>query len=230
MPKKNMSLDTELTRYHRIGSPTDPIRVLADRPLECAICHADKQVGELVLAMETWWKKAYDRDALRDLYGDLTSSPLLATLERGKPHEKAVALAILSNTIVSKSGDSPETAARHGARRPRRELTPLFARELDNEYPLVREFARFALLSSLGEGNTQKSSGASAGSGASGQACELSMYRGQDILRADAEACLRAAGLPLPTWRPTAGPPRSPGATTGTHGNSSEISSEPSED
>ena len=37
-----------LTRYHRIGSPTDRARVEGDRPLECALCHADKSVAELV--------------------------------------------------------------------------------------------------------------------------------------------------------------------------------------
>ena len=44
MPRKNMGLDGSLTRYHRIGSPTDPARVLGDRPLECALCHADRSV------------------------------------------------------------------------------------------------------------------------------------------------------------------------------------------
>src|SRR5262249_30016869 len=69
MPRKNMSLDTRLTRYHRIGSPTDRARVEGDRPLECALCHADRSVGELVETMERWWGKRYDRAALRALYG-----------------------------------------------------------------------------------------------------------------------------------------------------------------
>jgi predicted CXXCH cytochrome family protein len=216
MPKKNMSLDTGLTRYHRIGSPTDPIRVLADRPLECAVCHPSKQVGELARVMETWWNKSYDRDALRTLYGDTTSTPLLATLERGKPHEKAVALSVLSDAslaspTVSNPGDRAETPVHGGAEDRRRHLAPLFARELDDEYPLVREFARVALLRSLDEpslarhpangGGSGRGKASQEGPGASGGACELSMYAGQARLRADAEACLRAANLPLPTWR-----------------------------
>jgi predicted CXXCH cytochrome family protein len=209
MPKKNMSLDTGLTRYHRIGSPTDPIRVLADRPLECAVCHPSKQVGELARVMETWWNKSYDRDALRNLYGDTTSTPLLATLERGKPHEKAVALSVLSDAslaspAVSSSRDHAETPVHGDAEDRRRHLAPLFARELDDEYPLVREFARVALLRSLDEPSLARppaNGGADGGPGTSGGACELSMYAGQARLRADAEACLRAANLPLPTWR-----------------------------
>jgi hypothetical protein len=173
MPKKNMSLDTGLTRYHRIGSPTDAIRVLTDRPIECALCHTDKSVNELAHAMETWWHKAYDADALQSLYGDGGSNVLVATLERGKPHEKAVALSVLS------SGAS------------RRDLAPLFARELADEYPLVREFARVALLATLSS-KTEKS-------------CDLSMYAEVGRLELDAEACLRAAGLPPPTWGPSSG-------------------------
>jgi predicted CXXCH cytochrome family protein len=179
MPKKNMSLDTGLTRYHRIGSPTDSNRVLLDRPVECALCHADKSVGELVQTMETWWHKAYDADALRSLYGDPGSNVLVATLERGKPHEKAVALSVLSDAS-SKGGayKGPQAKA----------LAPLFARELADEYPLVREFARGALLGALGNG------------------CELSMYAELPRLEADADACLRSAGLPLPTWPSPASP------------------------
>jgi predicted CXXCH cytochrome family protein len=51
MPRKNMGLDGTLTRYHRIGSPTDPARVLGDRPLECALCHADRSVRSLIEAL-----------------------------------------------------------------------------------------------------------------------------------------------------------------------------------
>ena len=52
MPKKNTGLGYQLTRYHRIGSPTDAARVEKDRPLECALCHADKSVASLVSTME----------------------------------------------------------------------------------------------------------------------------------------------------------------------------------
>ena len=64
MPRKNMGLGYDLTRYHRIGSPDRPGRVERDRPLECALCHVDS-VGELVGSMERWWGKRYDRGALR---------------------------------------------------------------------------------------------------------------------------------------------------------------------
>jgi len=94
MPAKNMGLDGKLTRYHRIGSPTDRARVEGDRPLECALCHANKTVSELVTTMETWWGKKYDGGALKELYGDLDASVVLATLDRGKPHEQAVAIAL----------------------------------------------------------------------------------------------------------------------------------------
>jgi predicted CXXCH cytochrome family protein len=182
MPKKNMSLDTSLTRYHRIGSPTDANRVLLDRPLECALCHKDKSVNELTHSMETGWQKAYPKDILEGLYGGGASNVLESTLERGKPHEKAVALALLS---------TPPSIRRSAKDPLRKPLAPLFARELANEYPLVREFARLALLQELGE-----SSGARVGA----EPCELSMYGEQAQLRSQADACLTARGLPLPTW------------------------------
>ena len=61
MPRKNMGLGYALTRYHRIGSPTDAARVERDRPLECALCHADRSVASLVGDMERLWGKRYDR-------------------------------------------------------------------------------------------------------------------------------------------------------------------------
>jgi hypothetical protein len=126
MPKKNMGLSYALTRYHRIGLPDDPVRVERDRPLECALCHADKTVGDLVTTMERWWGRRYDRDALAALYGDLGARPLEATLSRGKAHEQAVALATLGAARV--------TAA-----------APAVARQLVNPFPLVRYYARGAL-------------------------------------------------------------------------------------
>jgi predicted CXXCH cytochrome family protein len=126
MPKKNMGLGYELTRYHRIGRPDDPVRVERDRPLECALCHADKTVGELVTTMERWWGRRYDRSALAALYGDLGARPLEATLARGKAHEQAVAVATLG-------------AARVAA------AAPAVARQLVNPFPLVRYYARRAL-------------------------------------------------------------------------------------
>ena len=126
MPRKDMGLGYALTRYHRIGLPDDPVRVERDRPLECALCHTDKTVGELVTTMEGWWGRKYDRAALAALYGSLDARPLAATLERGRAHEQAVALATLGAAHV--------TAA-----------APEVARQLVNPYPLVRYYARRAL-------------------------------------------------------------------------------------
>lgn len=126
MPRKNMGLDGTLTRYHRIGSPTDPARVLGDRPLECALCHADKSVGELVDAMEAWWPVRYPRQRLEELYGALDANAIRATLERGKPHERAVAIATLGETNAQ-------------------DARALIERELLSDFPLVREWAKRAL-------------------------------------------------------------------------------------
>lgn len=131
MPRKNMGLGGTLTRYHRIGSPTDPARVLGDRPLECALCHADRTVGALVDAMERWWPVRYPRQRLVELYGSLDANVMRATLERGKPHEQAVAIATL--------GEQRDRSA-----------APLIAKQLVGEYPLVREWAKRALTSILG--------------------------------------------------------------------------------
>jgi predicted CXXCH cytochrome family protein len=133
MAKKNMGLDYVLNRYHRIGSPTDARRVLKDRPLECALCHADKTVEQLVTTMEQWWGKTYDRAALRGLYGeDLGVNAIRATLERGKAHEQAVAIVVLGETK-----DRGAVAA----------LVPMLA----HEYPLVRYFAQRALQTITGD-------------------------------------------------------------------------------
>lgn len=126
MPKKNLALDGTLTRYHRIGSPNDPERVLLDRPLECAVCHADKTVESLAASMEAWWKRPFDRDALRKLYGALDANVLLATAERGKPHEQAVAFYVLGETR-----SKPAIA--------------ILASQLTHPYPLVRGYAKRAL-------------------------------------------------------------------------------------
>jgi predicted CXXCH cytochrome family protein len=131
MPRKNAGLAYRLTRYHRIGSPTDPARVLSDRPIECALCHADKPVASLVAFMETWWGKRYPRAALQALYGDdLGVSPLVAAL-RGKPHEQLTAAAVLRE---------------RGPRASASLIVPL----LSSEYPLVRYWAREAVEGTLG--------------------------------------------------------------------------------
>jgi predicted CXXCH cytochrome family protein len=127
MPRKNMGLDYRLTRYHRIGSPTDPARVLGDRPLECALCHADRSIESLTADMERWWHEIYSRAALRELYGnDLNANVLVSTLQRGKPHEQAVAIATF------------------GEQRTKSAL-PLLVPQLTHEYPLVRFYAKAAI-------------------------------------------------------------------------------------
>jgi predicted CXXCH cytochrome family protein len=126
MPRKNMGLGYALTRYHRIGSPTDRARVEGDRPLECALCHPRARVEELVDRMESWWGKRYDRARLTALYGSMDAPVLGATLARGKPHEQATAIAVL--------GDAKEADA-----------TPALAAALAHPYPLVRYYARRAL-------------------------------------------------------------------------------------
>jgi predicted CXXCH cytochrome family protein len=132
MPRKNMGLDYRLTRYHRVGSPTDPARVLHDRPLECALCHDDKSAREIVDTMSAWWNKTYDRGALSALYGgDLGRNVLSWTLAAGRPHERAAAAAVLA-----------------GKRR--RDAAAQILPVLSDERPLVRYFAREALESLVG--------------------------------------------------------------------------------
>lgn len=132
MPRKNMGLDYGLTRYHRIGSPTDPERVYGDRPLECAICHAATSSGELLSKMSQWWGKDLDRDRVAALYGgDLSTSNLRATLAQGKPHEQAVAIVGLAQTKD-------------------RSLACTVAAEVAQPYPLVRHLAKHALETLMG--------------------------------------------------------------------------------
>ncbi|MDB4970943.1 MAG: hypothetical protein JWN44_6632 [Myxococcales bacterium] len=133
MPKKNMSLDNRLTRYHRVASPTERAKVEGDRPLECALCHGDKSVETLVATMEAWWNKRYDRAKLRGAYGDdlAHADPLVETLARGKPHEQAVAL-----TLLGARGDKA--------------AAPLIAAQLTHPVPILRYYAVAALEALLG--------------------------------------------------------------------------------
>lgn len=103
MPRKNTGLGYSLTRYHRIGSPTDKVRVESDRPLECALCHPRKSTETLVGDMERFWGKQFDRRALRALYGDLSESPITATLARGKPHEKLTAMHVAGDAKMTEA-------------------------------------------------------------------------------------------------------------------------------
>lgn len=126
MPRKNMSLTYDLTRYHRIGSPNDRARVETDRPLECALCHTDRSVDQIVATMERWWGTRYDRAKLTRLYGaDLRINALRATLLAGLPHEQATAAAV---------------AARHS----KTDLLPLVLDVMKSDYPLVRYYAKAA--------------------------------------------------------------------------------------
>ena len=135
MPQKTMSLDGALTRYHRIASPTDAIKVEHDRPLECALCHTDKSVRAILADVERLWGKRYDEGALAALYGgDLDENALVATLKNGKPHEQAVAMARL--------GSMGEKA---------KPWAPLVATELTHPYPIVRGYAQRALEAILGQ-------------------------------------------------------------------------------
>lgn len=131
MPKKNMSLESRLTRYHRIGSPTDAARMEHDRPIECALCHTDKSVATILGDVQRLWKKAYSVEMMRALYGDLDENALVATLRVGKPHEQAVAISVLGEARVRKAA-------------------PLIAKQLTHSYPLVRGYAQDALESILG--------------------------------------------------------------------------------
>ena len=127
MPQKNVGLAYDLTRYHRIGSPTDRERVEQDRPLECALCHDDRSVRSLVEQMEAWWNVRYDRQRIAKLYGpDLGVNVLSATLARGRPHEQVVAVAIAGRKRVPA-------------------LLPLVTAQLRNEFPLIRFYAKEAI-------------------------------------------------------------------------------------
>jgi predicted CXXCH cytochrome family protein len=131
MPRKNMSLGYELTRYHRIGSPTDRERVERDRPLECALCHPRATVASLVGSMEAFWGKRYDHAAIERLYGRASVEVLPATVARGKPHEQAAAMMALGEARLASA-------------------VPLLTGGLLHEYPLVRYYARQALGQTLG--------------------------------------------------------------------------------
>lgn len=126
MPRKNMGLAYEMTRYHRIGSPTDEARVYGDRPLECALCHTDWSVERTVAEMERGWGKRFDRKRLGRLYTDPSASVIAQTLRSGKAHEQVAAAGALG------AHGRPEDALA---------LVPL----LVSQYPLARYFAKHAI-------------------------------------------------------------------------------------
>jgi predicted CXXCH cytochrome family protein len=132
MPKKNMGLAYGLTRYHRIGSPTDEARVYGDRPLECALCHVDWSVERTLTAMERGWGKQFDRARIARLYPDLKERVLETSLRSGKPHEQVAAAGALGA---------------HGQRQDAEMIVPL----LVHAYPLARYFAKRAIEDLTGE-------------------------------------------------------------------------------
>lgn len=126
MPRKNLTLDNKLGRYHRIAVPNEPVKLAKDRPMECALCHGDRTVRWLADALESGWRTPIDRGALVALYGSLDAPVLEATLARGVPHEQAVAA-----FVVGRSRD--------------RRLSDALALLLTAELPIVRFYARDAL-------------------------------------------------------------------------------------
>jgi hypothetical protein len=133
MPRKNMGLGYALTRYHRIGSPTDAARVEGDRPLECALCHADKTVGAVLGDMARLWGKHYDPAAMLRLYGSLDANVLVSTIERGYAHEQAAAMG-----AAGEQRFGPAAGA--------------IARQVEaNPYPLVRYYAAAAAAAIAGQ-------------------------------------------------------------------------------
>ena len=106
-----MGLSYALDRYHRIGSPTDAARVEHDRPMECALCHADKSVRALLGDIQRFWGKTYDQASLRGLYGSLDANVFQATLERGMPHEQAVVIGTVAAAVAKSEPPVSERGA-----------------------------------------------------------------------------------------------------------------------
>ena len=81
---------------HRLAD-RDRAASLGDRPLECALCHADKSVEQLVVDDGAVVGQALRprRAEARCTATTSASTCMRATLERGKPHEQAVAIAML---------------------------------------------------------------------------------------------------------------------------------------
>jgi hypothetical protein len=81
--------------------------------------------------MERLWGKSYNRRELEVLYGDLRDNVLVSTLQRGKPHEQVVAIAVLGQ-------------------QKRKDTASLLAQQLVHQVPLLRYYAVAALESVLG--------------------------------------------------------------------------------
>ena len=107
--------------------PDDPVRVERDRPLECALCHADKTVGELV-----------------DHHGALVGAQV-----RSRRPGRAVRQPGRAAASGHRSNGAGRTSRRwrwrRWARRTSTAAVPAIARQLVNPFPLVRYYARRAL-------------------------------------------------------------------------------------
>ena len=126
MPRKNMGLGYALTRYHRIGSPTDAARVEQDRPLECALCHADRSVA----AWSATWSACGASTTIARRWRALRRR---SRRERAARHRRA--------RQAARAGAGDGGAGRAAVRAA---LAPI-ARQLVNPIPLVRYYARRAV-------------------------------------------------------------------------------------
>ncbi len=128
MPRKNMGLGYALTRYHRIGSPTDAARVERRSAARVRALPRRPQrrdpgrrhgaaVGQALRSRRRWRGSTA---------ATLDVNALVATVEHGKPHEQAPAMAVLGEKRVGAA------------------LAPI-ARQLLNPIPLVRFYARRAV-------------------------------------------------------------------------------------
>ena len=147
MPLKNMGLGYAPTRYHRIGSPTDTHRVEHDRPLECALCHADKTVAGLLEDIGRLWGKRYDAGAMQALYGpSLDGNALVVTIDRGLPHEQAAAIGALGALEKGASASAGATKAPNAKAMSLSLARAAIERQMkENSYPLVRYTAHAVL-------------------------------------------------------------------------------------
>ena len=129
---------------HRL--PDDPARVERDRPLECALCHADKTVGELVAhdGALVGAQRTIAR-ALATLYGEPRRAPAAGDARRAARRT------------------SRRSRWRRSARRASTAALPGVARQLVNPFPLVRYYARRALEALRGQAVRRRSRSADAG-------------------------------------------------------------------
>ena len=132
MPRKNMGLDGTLTRYHRIGSPTD------------AGARARRPPARV---------RALPRRPQRRRRSSTRWSGGGPCATRGSASRSSTARSTPTSCARRSSGASPTSRRSRWPRSapPRdRSAAPLIARQLVGDYPLVREWAKRALTSILG--------------------------------------------------------------------------------